>query len=90
MNRAGGYAVWVTDGRVEREADTVTCCHCGGVVLLHDAVGSARENVVGYCSLCDAKTCASCAAKRECKPFEKKLNILEARSALLRELGVGG
>lgn len=62
-------------GRGVYESPTVTCCHCGTVVVLNPA----RTRPRGYCSKCDSYVCDSPACSAECKPLSKTLDDLQAQ-----------
>lgn len=71
----GGAAVG--EGNVF-ESPTVTCCHCGVVVMLNPL----RTRMRGHCQKCDAYTCDNPACNSGCKPFAKTLD--DAESAAYR------
>jgi hypothetical protein len=75
--RPQGYAYsWDRQtGEMRKEADTITCAHCNGVV--HLPVKADPNKDFGFCRMCMKATCARCQATGECKPFEKKLEEIE-------------
>lgn len=83
MPRPDGYLVeaLTATGRVQREADTVACCHCGRHVVVQGALG--------WCGRCGRPTCAPCAAAGRCTPLEARLTQQLTRARLHRDLGVG-
>lgn len=60
-------------GKVLREGNTLTCCHCG--YMWEVIPGSGR--VRGWCRFCGQVTCGA-AACLPCMPYERKLEALEA------------
>jgi hypothetical protein len=102
MRKAGGYACIITpdagevrlNGRGERpsplregltEMDTFTCKHCSSVV--HVMVRQRPEDLGGLCKQCMGLICPRCVGLG-CTPFEKKLEMVEARGRALRSYGV--
>ena len=91
MARDQGYAVWYGhglggSGSMDVEKKTITCCHCNDVFFV-EAKQDASE-LGGFCRMCMAPTCASCAAKGGCDPFEKKLEAQERAGRLCAAAGV--
>lgn len=102
MRNAGGYAFVINpkaayvrlddkDARPEMacegitEFDTVRCGHCGRIV--HVKARQRPEDIGGLCKQCMRFECPSCVDKG-CTPFEKKLEMAEARDRALRSYGV--
>jgi hypothetical protein len=81
-----GYALWTDPSGVAQERDTFTCAHCNSVVFVEPAKDPA--SLGGFCRLCMKNVCAKCADAGKCEPFEKKLEKMEARSRLLKSIGV--
>lgn len=90
MRRPGGYGTIVEPGKPTIEFDTVTCCHCGG--LIHVKPGSAsttylvfdtllwqwREEPGAGCFRCGMKpVCLECHADGRCRPLERQLEAAE-------------
>lgn len=74
MPRPDGYLV--ADGPTGRdEFDTFNCAHCQRIL-----VGIAQ--VGGFCRLCDKNLCQGKACHNGCKPFEAKIEAMEARDRL--------
>jgi hypothetical protein len=88
VRNPGGHASWAGP-RGEVTCDTFTCSHCNEVVFLADATGKAKppEECGGFCTLCMRHVCKRCSGK-ECRPFEKRLEEMEARGRLLAAVGV--
>jgi hypothetical protein len=57
----------------EVQMDTLQCCHCNCIWVVHKGSGRRR----GFCTNCKQVTCGSpqCVP---CIPFEKKLDLYEA------------
>lgn len=100
MTRVAGYGVWADrdNGRVQRELDTVQCCHCQAhiwvkpgsattVYLLPDLTQPSgwREAPGAGCRLCMKPVCLSCEARGTCTPFERRIEQQEARERLVRQ-----
>lgn len=80
MRNATGYAIWQgPDGK--REVDTFTCSHCQHIV--HVAPRADPAEIGGFCTMCSRHICKMCVGK-ECVPFEKRLEQMEARYHALR------
>jgi hypothetical protein len=90
MRDPQGYSI-VTDPRFSRpiERDTTTCGHCNAVsftereagkpqVLIFRMDGTHYMKDVGFCRKCWRYICPRCEGKRDCTPFEAKLEIEEA------------
>lgn len=84
MRRPQGYAVTTEPGKADVEEDTFTCCHCNGIVFVRPR--EDPSSMGGFCRLCMSHTCAACANKGTCDPFEKKLERLEAKDRFRRAL----
>jgi len=85
MRKPGGYGVVMGPLGVEQETDTFTCRHCNSVHRVKPFCDPA--DLGGQCRLCDAPICPKCVGKN-CTPFEKRLEIVEARDRALRSYGV--
>ncbi len=80
LRKPGGYGELILDGVMERENDTYTCCHCNRIVR----VNTDASNVGEWCRMCGQLACQKkrCSpALNGCGPFEKKLEVYEARTA---------
>lgn len=93
MRNPQGYATVVGDLRhgditivesgvrhTESEVDTFTCGHCNCVKHVPPKTDAA--DIGGLCKQCMQLICPRCASIRHCIPFEKKLEMMERRSAL--------
>jgi predicted amidophosphoribosyltransferase len=72
----------VRDGRIADEGDVAVCAHCQAVVAVRAKDG------VGWCARCAAPVCPRCEAAAVCRPFERRLERLEARDRFLRSAGL--
>jgi len=75
--RIGGYGHWTNGamGSPDIERDTVTCIHCNTVVFIDPL--KPVEDFTGWCMRCMKFICLECAAKGDCRPFEKWLDKVE-------------
>lgn len=71
------------------ESDTITCSHCQRVVALHERDGRRKDGVTVHCHCCNCLTCVPCAETGRCEPFERKLEVLEARARLRAAVEAG-
>ena len=85
MLRPGGYAYLFDDRGTLKERDTFTCFHCNSVKHLKPFCSAS--DLGGHCRICDKDICAKCVGG-PCIPFEKKLEIWEARDRARRSYGV--
>jgi hypothetical protein len=84
VRRPQGYAVWDDPDRGKTERDTFTCRHCNKVVFVKPK--EDPSSLGGFCRMCAGHVCARCAGG-SCTPFEKKLEMIEARDRFRRSLG---
>ncbi|HEV8245682.1 MAG TPA: hypothetical protein VGP93_07935 [Polyangiaceae bacterium] len=85
MRRPQGYAITTEPGKADEELDTFTCRHCNCIVFVKPRQDPSEMG--GFCTLCMGHTCARCAGTGQCDPFEKKLERMESRERLLRQVG---
>ena len=100
MRSPGGYAVIISpvasrtnfDGfRCEdvgegiTERDTYSCCHCNRIV--HVKPKANMDEFGSMCRNCMKMVCPKC-ADGPCVPFEKRLEMIEARDRALRSYGL--
>lgn len=78
VRKPAGYYVATGPGGVEDEGETLMCVHC----QCHWQVkpGSGRRR--GFCFNCAGPTCGAKPCEASCVPFEKALEISEARGRL--------
>jgi hypothetical protein len=95
-----GYGTWTSE-RGLQEVDTITCHHCQQVVftkpgtattvyLLYgmDPTAPPREEPGAGCRVCMKPICLRCEKAGRCVPFEKQIEIQEARQRLRASIGV--
>lgn len=83
--REQGVAEWTHAGGAVVTCSTFTCCHCNNVTIVEPR--AAPDDCGGFCRLCMKATCKACASK-ECVPFERELERVEARGRLLASMGL--
>ena len=83
-NKRAGYGV-ITHPHYTREFDTCSCRHCGRAWIVKSNDPNNKADPGGWCMVCNAMICPTCAGK-ECKPFLKKLEEIEARDRLFAEM----
>ena len=76
---SGEFTVKGTDGSIEREGQTLTCVHCGGMWEVKPGSGRRR----GWCLRCNGPTCGSQECSAHCVPWERQMEIIERRAQLL-------
>jgi hypothetical protein len=85
----GFFEEHMADGSVRR-GETFTCAHCNGVQEFRDNRGMFKPPTM--CSAEHKPLCDHCARATnrlgKCIVFEKKLEAVERRDALLRAAGV--
>jgi hypothetical protein len=86
MRRPGGYLV-VAGAAGVAEADTFTCRHCQRVRLVRPK--ERPEDLGGLCRVCMGLVCPDCAGGA-CVPFERRLEMAEARGRLFRDIAIEG
>jgi len=69
----------------DREADTVSCVHCGGHSLV--TVGVSPQDEAGWCHSCFGVVCRVCCSK-PCTPFMKAIERSEERDRRRRSMSV--
>lgn len=70
------------------EADTSTCGHCQQVTYVRPPVDGKVVVRLGRCGCCHRPVCEECSAKASCTPWEKRLEEIERRGAMLKAIGV--
>lgn len=83
--RAGGYAYIFDESGTQKECDTQTCNHCNRVMHIRPKCDPA--DLGGLCKLCMKYICPKCVGLG-CTPFEKQLELIEAKARALRSYGV--
>jgi hypothetical protein len=84
MRNPGGYAL-LTGPEQFKESDTFTCVHCNGIVFVTPLTNPA--DLGGWCGCCAKPICKKCTGK-PCVPFLKKLDAMESRERMLKNIGV--
>ncbi len=85
MRNPGGYLYGVDPVDGVSECDTFTCLHCQQVVFVKPLCDPA--DMGGLCKVCMGNICPSCVGLG-CTPWEKQMEIAEARDATLRSYGI--
>jgi hypothetical protein len=99
MRRPGFYQIWEdpdpTKSKGQKrvvEKEGFVCSHCGKVCYVEPYTDAATQ--YGRCSLCSDRKdplkgliCQQCLAKKKCFPFERQLELVEARRMLFDEIG---
>lgn len=83
LHAAGVNGIAVGADR-KAELPTLTCCHCGAIVVLNPLRTRAR----GYCPKCDAYHCDTPACGLECRNFEKMLDFVQDANARAEDRGL--
>lgn len=90
MRAPHGYATVFSPDQPLRESDTLTCHHCGGVYTIPPF--AQPRDVGGFCGGCFQPICPTCDQALQqtgiCLPWEKRMDQLEKRDRLLRQLGI--
>ena len=66
-------------GKKPIERDSITCGHCSFI----DFVPPGKQPA-DHCKMCDRFVCVRCAALPYCRPFERRLEEMEAKGRLLQ------
>ncbi len=73
----------VDDHKIEaKNIDTFTCSHCNCLVFVKPRCDPA--DMGGLCWSCNKLICPTCANKQVCTPWEKTMELMEARDRLYR------
>ncbi len=86
MRNPGGYGV-AFGPDATHEHDTFTCGHCQFVVIV-PAKTRDPADLGGLCKICMALVCPKCYGKNACTPWEKQMEVSEARDRFRREAGL--
>lgn len=73
------------------EYDTFTCSHCNSIAVIDR---QKPETLGGFCRMCMKSICNGCVdavtkGPTGCVPFEKKMEEMERRERLRREIASG-
>jgi len=85
MRNPGGYGVIFDPVFGTKETDSFTCFHCNSVVFVKPKTNP--DDFGSMCRLCMKMVCQRC-ANFGCTPFEKKMEIAEARDRARRSYGI--
>ena len=85
MRKPQGYGVMFGPDGVIEEHDTRTCAHCNTVHKIYPRM--KPEDMGGLCKICMGLICSRC-VDLGCTPFEKKLEMVEAKDRALRSYGM--
>lgn len=101
MRQPHGFAIIVDPDQRDPllERDTVTCGHCQALVFVKPGTGATtylipqldrtwKEEPGAFCRVCMSAICITCCDKGNCTPFEKQLEVVEAREKFLRSAGI--
>jgi len=83
MRRAQGYITLTSPDAPLVEWDTFTCAHCQRIVKVPPRADPA--DLGGLCKVCNGLICRGCVGK-PCKPWEKKMQEMEARERFRRSV----
>lgn len=73
-----GYPVSIKEGKVF-EAPTMSCNHCGTVVIINPDRKRDRE----WCSTCDHYICDNCGLERKLSGYEHKTHMQKLQQRLI-------
>ena len=91
MRRILGYAQIVDPEKPTEEFDSVSCCHCSGIIrvkpgtvstvylIFNPMIWQWVEEPGASCWHCMKPVCLACHAKGSCLPLERMLEQLESR-----------
>jgi hypothetical protein len=97
-----GYATIVEPDRPLVERDTCTCGHCQRIIFTKPHTAATvylvldrrtltwREEAGAFCRVCMRPVCLTCHAEGRCTPWERKLEVAEARERFLQAAGIRG
>lgn len=95
MRAPHGLATVIVEGREILDRDTITCGHCQRIVLVKPGTGSTvyllaragtwREEPGAFCRVCMSPICLPCCDRGGCTPWERQLEVSEARDRLRRQ-----
>lgn len=96
MRQAHGYATILSPDE-SVEFDTIRCGHCQAVVrvkpgtattvyLVCDRHGRWHEEGGGFCRVCMTAVCLPCVDAGRCLPWERQLEMSEAKDRLRRQV----
>ena len=83
MRKPGGYIIVTDPGAPLHEQDTFTCIHCNKIVLVKPG-GTIAD--FEWCRKCMKPVCRKQVCQVDCNPWERQLEIQEARGKLHRAM----
>lgn len=91
MLKTEGASLLVMPGALTHEQRTFKCNHCDGTkpVRVYGRAGAVEEDGRHWCDSCDALVCNACKKKardHRCIPWERKMEIMEARGVFIRDV----
>jgi len=66
------------------ERETLTCGHCQTTEVVYEK----GQDLGGLCYSCWSLICGPCADRGVCQPWEKQMEVLEARFESRRSMGL--
>ena len=83
MRNAGGYLLVVDPDAPLHEQDTFTCIHCNKIVPVKPGMSITD---FAWCRKCMKPVCEKEVCQVRCLPWERQMEIIEARSKLHRAM----
>ncbi len=83
MRNPGGYLLVVDPGVPAHEQDTFTCIHCNKIVPVKPGMAITD---FAWCRKCMKPVCEGQRCQDRCRPWERQLEIQEARGKLRRAM----
>ena len=77
-----GYLQIFHESAPKEERDSFTCFHCQRVTWVKPRCDPA--DMGGLCWGCNKLICPECTNKQVCNPWEKQMEVMEARDRLYR------
>lgn len=71
-----------------KEAETQLCAHCQRLMIIRASSPDMKPYHGEVCRRCMKRICPLCMDK-DCEPFMAKIERMEARDRMLRQMGVG-
>lgn len=100
MRSITGYATVVEPDQPLVERDTITCGHCQRVIFVKPKTAQTvylvfdretwqwREVMGAFCRVCMRSVCLACHDQGRCRPWERMLEVAEARERFLQAAGI--
>lgn len=84
--KAGGYTTTTDPETGTTECDTFTCGHCQKIVFVKPKEDPA--SIGGMCFQCMHLVCPRCVGLAVCSPWQKQMEVAEAKDRARRSYGV--